>query len=117
MLLNMGVEAACSDSSAGAGTVSGSSRCTSSGRFFGNTIRACMTQSLVLLPSPPHIYSKPTSSAAEHIPDAEACKHWLCLCQVTFWQIGSISHDYTVIVLISAANLIPEYRDRQSILS
>lgn len=117
----MGVEAACSNSNAGTGTSPGNSRCTSlrsqSGRFYANTIRACMTKSLVLLPSPSHIYFKPSSSAAEHIPDTEACKHWLCLCQVTFWQIGSLSRDYALMVLMSEVNLIPECRDRQSVLS
>lgn len=121
MLLNMSVEVGCSDSNAGAATGSGSLGCPSlgsqSGRFYANTIRAGMTQSLLLLPSPSHIDFKPTSSAAEHIPDTEACKHCLCLCQVTFWQIGSISRDYASMVLMSEVNLIPEYGDRQSVLS
>lgn len=121
MFLNMGVEVAYSDSNAEADTISGISRCTSlgsqSGRFYANTIRACMIQSLVLLLSPSCIYSEPTFSAAEHIPDTEACKHWLCLNKVTFWQIGFISRDYALIVLMCVVKLIPKYRDRQSILN
>lgn len=48
IFLNMSIEAAYSDSNAEANTISGNSRHTSlgsqSGRFYANTIRACMTQ-------------------------------------------------------------------------
>jgi len=79
MFLNMGVEVAHSDSNAEADTIRGKSGCTAlgshSGRFYANAIKACMTQLLVVLLSPSRFYSESSFSAAEHIPDTEACKH------------------------------------------
>lgn len=97
------------------------SRCRSlgsqSGRFYANTFRARMTQALVLLPSPPssRLFQAHFQCSWAHT------RYWgmqtLALCQGTFWQIGSVSHDYALIVLMSAVTPVPGYRDRQSVLS